>query len=201
MQTVVLQLSQQHHIQHRTQHPPQDHTQHTLGYIEYSVSKLAGTVFIGYLHVDKEYRGRGLGSFLLWAFFADLRSYGRHIKEIHLDDCSDLALTNESIYYKFGFRVEDPDQPERMTIRFSDDTYTDVYMFLEYLQEKEGIKRVRIDKGDGNGDGNGDGDCDYEWKWERSVYDRNQRQVSTEDATLCLMRRLKMYRRKRAMLC
>jgi len=61
------------------------------------------------------------GSLLLLIIINFINNYitnSYFIKEIFLDDCSDLALTKQTIYFKFAYRIMDKTNPEKMSLKF-----------------------------------------------------------------------------------
>lgn len=88
-----------------------------IGYIIFHYDKL--NILITSLYVYE--KGQGYGSVLMIFFLCFIinnihDSY--YIKKISLDDCSDLACTKKSIYYKLGFRILDDRSMEIMRINF-----------------------------------------------------------------------------------
>jgi hypothetical protein len=90
----------------------------SIGSIEYNLDNDddgSYIVKINFLDVNKDNQGQGIGSKLLILMFAVLLP-NKKIKQFTLDDCSDLALTKNSIYYKFRFRISNASNPEVMNI-------------------------------------------------------------------------------------
>ena len=91
------------------------------GYIIYSIYE-NNSINISSLYItDVNEQGKGYGYGLLILFLCYIiktKHDAYFIEKIHLDDCSDLALTKHSIYYKFGFRILDDNRTEVMRIDF-----------------------------------------------------------------------------------
>jgi len=87
-----------------------------LGYISFNLNN--NKINVSYIHINQP--GKKYGSFLLLIFMSYVINYIEPslISGIYLDDCSDLAGTTQSIYYKFGLRVLNKKRQEEMGIQF-----------------------------------------------------------------------------------
>ena len=92
-----------------------------IGYISFVITDNKSiNVTALYINITEE-RGKGYGYGLLILFLCYViknvdNAY--FIETVHLDDCSANALTKQSIYYKFGFRISDDKLSEVMRITF-----------------------------------------------------------------------------------
>jgi hypothetical protein len=91
------------------------------GYIIYNIYNQKSINVSSLYITDENEQGKGYGYGLLILFLCYViktRNNAYFIKKINLDDCSDLALTKCSIYYKFGFRILNDLNSEVMQINF-----------------------------------------------------------------------------------
>jgi hypothetical protein len=104
-----------------------------IGYISFNINKKS--IYIQSLYItDINEKNKGYGSLLLLLMLKYVikninDSY--YIKKIYLDDCSDLALTKKSIYYKFGFRITNKQSCEIMQVNFLK-PYPSKYLINKY---------------------------------------------------------------------
>jgi ribosomal protein S18 acetylase RimI-like enzyme len=73
-------------------------------YIENSVS------YINYINVLEKYRGKGMGTALLWHLYNIL--VDKKIRYVEFDDCSDLYRNKNNIYIKVGAKYIKDNGPE-----------------------------------------------------------------------------------------
>jgi hypothetical protein len=88
-----------------------------LGYIQFYHHKNK----ISILSIKVFEQRKKYGSLLLLIIINYINNYitnSYFIKEIFLDDCSDLALTKQTIYFKFAYRIMDKTNPEKMSLKF-----------------------------------------------------------------------------------
>lgn len=103
-----------------------------IGYITWSDLSDSEIIITG-LYIWDEFQGFGYGTFLLKCMLINL---GRNIKdiEIKLDDCSDRTSSCDNIYYKAGFRMQNDDQPEIMSISIT--KFNTIYDFIVKIPNK-----------------------------------------------------------------
>jgi hypothetical protein len=89
-----------------------------IGFINFNLDTRNNKINISYFHINEP--GKKYGTFLLIIFMSYVINYiEKHlISGIYLDDCSDLASTTQSIYYKFGLRKLNKRKQEELGIRF-----------------------------------------------------------------------------------
>ena len=91
-----------------------------VGYISYDIEDEKKdektSVIIGYLEVNANKQGQGYGKILLNLMLLDLHGMKEDIGVICLDDCSDCALTRDSIYFTQGFRIHDDRDHAQMSM-------------------------------------------------------------------------------------
>jgi len=78
-----------------------------IGYINFIYYNQTNKIYISYLNVFNNYKGKGYGTLLILfsiRFIIENIHNSYFIKEIKLDDCSDYSCSTNSIYYKLGFR-------------------------------------------------------------------------------------------------
>jgi hypothetical protein len=89
-----------------------------IGFINFNLDTRNNKINILFIHINQP--GKKYGTFLLIIFMSYVFNYIEKylISGIYLDDCSDLASTTQSIYYKFGLRILNKRKQEELGIRF-----------------------------------------------------------------------------------
>jgi len=111
-----------------------------IGFINFIYNNKTNKIYISYLNVSNEYKHKGYGTLLIlfsinYIIENIYNSY--FIKEIKLHDCSDYTGTENSIYYKLGFRNYDSNNEDELLIKFfkrnNDINFNTIYNLYEYI--------------------------------------------------------------------
>ena len=111
-----------------------------IGYITFIIDNNKNLKIL-FLIVQQQFQGQGFGKLLmLYLFNFIIRFYSNYflIKSISLDDCSDLACTRQSIYYKLNFRILSSDNPEIMKVNFLKPSTSKISKNFHFSYEQNG---------------------------------------------------------------
>ena len=92
-----------------------------IGFISFIYNIINKKIYISYLNVFNEYKGKSYGTLLILfaiQYIIENIHNSYFIKNIKLDDCSDYSGSTNSIYYKLGFRNYDTNNREELFIKF-----------------------------------------------------------------------------------
>lgn len=92
-----------------------------IGFISFIYNDKTNKVYISYLNIYNEYKGKGYGTLLILfsiKYMIENIDNSYFIKNIKLDDCSDYSGTYNSIYYKLGFRNYNYKNKEELFVKF-----------------------------------------------------------------------------------
>ena len=95
-------------------------TSELIGFITFYIDNNLNLKIL-FLNIYEQFQGKGFGKLIMiYLFNFIIRYYSNYflIKSISLDDCSDLACTRQSIYYKLGFRILSSNNQEIMKVNF-----------------------------------------------------------------------------------
>lgn len=91
---------------------------HTTSYFDANDGN--GIITISFIRVNDNHQQKGYGKLLmaLSLVYMLIKNDSQIFKitEITLDDCSDLAMTKNSLYFKLGFRIANANNPEVMSV-------------------------------------------------------------------------------------
>lgn len=92
-----------------------------IGFISFIYNDKNNKIYISYLNVFNDYKGKGYGTLLILfsvKYMIDNIYNSYFIKDIKLHDCSDFSGSSNSIYYKLGFRNYDNKNEDELFVKF-----------------------------------------------------------------------------------
>lgn len=89
-----------------------DNKSNIRGLISYDYDEKRKIGTIKSLFVDDDYRGKGIGTALLWKLHDYIIMNNKNIKYVEIDDCSDNYRLENNIYLKIGAKYNKKMGPE-----------------------------------------------------------------------------------------